>query len=310
MPEQKVAVVTGASRGIGKAVSVALAEAGFDVAISARTVEPGEGREHSSTVKKTDTSPLPGSLRETAALVEATGRKALLVPADLLDPASLGAAATTVLERFGRVDVVVHNGRYIGPGHMDTFLEMPVSAIANHMNGNFFAPLILNKYFLPAMVEQGSGLIVDLTSGSAYSDPLTPAGQGGWGISYGSSKGAFHRVAGVLAVELAPYGVSVINLDPGFIATERMAQDMAGFGFGSDGEPPAVIGAVVRWLATEPAAKELSGTTVFAQKFCAENKLLPGWDGPTARRQKLRPDLVGSELAKAGAEAAAVLDNA
>jgi hypothetical protein len=102
----------------------------------------------------------------------------------------------------------------------------------------------------------------------------------------------------------------VINVDPGFIATERMAQDMAGFGFGSDGEPPEVVGAVVRWLATDPGAKELSGTTIFAQKFCSENKLLPGWDGPTPRRQKLRPDLVGSELLKAGQEAAAQLDNA
>ena len=67
----KTALVTGASRGIGKACAVSLARAGFDVALAARTVTPGEVREHSVTVRRSDTRPLPGSLEETAAEVEA-----------------------------------------------------------------------------------------------------------------------------------------------------------------------------------------------------------------------------------------------
>src|SRR5919204_884405 len=102
-----VALVTGASRGIGKAIAVHLARAGYDVAILARTVNDGEAREHSSTVAGSDTSPLPGSLATTAALIRAEGRDALVVAADLLDRASLGSAATTVLERWQRVDVLV-----------------------------------------------------------------------------------------------------------------------------------------------------------------------------------------------------------
>jgi len=296
--ERKKAFVTGASRGIGKAIAAALAGAGFDVAITARTVEPGEEREHSPTAARSDRSPLPGSLRETAAVIERAGTTALTVPADLLDRASLGAAATTVLERWGTVDVVVHNARYIGPGHMDRFLDAPISAIENHMQGNFFAPLVLNKYFVPAMIEHGGGLIVDVTSGAGFGDPFAPAGEGGWGISYGASKAALHRVAGILGTELAAHHVRVVNVEPGFIATERIAQDMARYGFEPDGEPPEVVGAVVAWLATSAEAVAFNGTTVFAQDFCHERGLLPGWSGPKARPPGARPDLSGARQAE------------
>ena len=73
----RVAIVTGASRGIGKACAVHLAKAGFDVAITARTVHEGEAREHSPTVKRSDMSPLPGSLHGTAALISILGTIAM-----------------------------------------------------------------------------------------------------------------------------------------------------------------------------------------------------------------------------------------
>src|SRR5438067_13489987 len=76
----RVAFVTGASRGIGKAIAVHLAKAGYDVAVSARTVEEGEEREHSSTLKKSDTRPMPGSLATTAGLVGRGGRAAFRCP--------------------------------------------------------------------------------------------------------------------------------------------------------------------------------------------------------------------------------------
>jgi len=294
----KTAFVTGASRGIGKAIAVSLAQAGFDVAITARTVEPGEQREHSSTIARSDTSPLPGSLRETAELIEKAGARSLVVPADLLDRAMLGAAATTVIDRWGGIDVVVHNARYIGPGHMDTFLEAPISAIENHMQGNFFASLVLNKFFIPSMIARGGGLIVNLTSGAAFSDPPGPAGQGGWGISYGASKAAIHRVAGALSQELADQKILVVNVEPGYIATERIAQDMSSFGYTQNGEPPEVIGATVAWLATSEEASTFNGETLFAQDFCRKRGLLPEWTGPKPRKPPGRPDLSGARLAE------------
>jgi NAD(P)-dependent dehydrogenase (short-subunit alcohol dehydrogenase family) len=129
----RVALVTGASRGIGKSISVHLARAGFDVAIGARTIHEGEEREHSSTLAKSDTRALPGSLDSTGALIEAEGRRSLPVYIDLLDRASLDAAVATVLERWGRVDVLVNNGRYVGPGHMDQILDTPVELIDRHL---------------------------------------------------------------------------------------------------------------------------------------------------------------------------------
>jgi NAD(P)-dependent dehydrogenase (short-subunit alcohol dehydrogenase family) len=128
------------------------------------------------------------------------------------------------------------------------------------------------------MIERGSGTIVNITSAAAYLDPRQPAGEGGWGMGYGISKGSLHRVAGVLAVELGTQGIRAYNVQPGFIATERMAQDMGGFGFdASRGAPADVVGAVVSWLVTDPAAADPNGRNLEAQDVCRELGLLPGW---------------------------------
>jgi NAD(P)-dependent dehydrogenase (short-subunit alcohol dehydrogenase family) len=277
------AFVTGASRGIGKAIAIRLAEAGYDVAITARTVEEGEGREHSSTVRRSDTSPLPGSLSTTAEIMRAAGAEVMVLPADLLDRASLGAAATKLLDRWGGVDLVVHNARFIGPGHMDLILETPVEVLEKHVQGNALAPLVLNRYFLPAMIAQGGGTMINMTSNAAYQAPPAKAGQGGWGLSYGMSKAALHSLAGFIALEYGDQGIRCFNLQPGAIATERIAQDMGVFGFGKDfGEPPQVIAEVVLWLATSPEADALNGQCIQGQQLCHERNLLPGWSLPTA----------------------------
>jgi NAD(P)-dependent dehydrogenase (short-subunit alcohol dehydrogenase family) len=277
-PTTPVALVTGASRGIGKAIAVELANAGYDIAILARTVHEGEAREHSSTLKRSDTSPLPGSLDSTAELIRATGRRGLAIPADLLDHESLARAATTVLAEWGQVDVLVNNGRYIGPGHMDHIVDTPVQVLRDHLEANALAPIVLIKKLLPQMIERGGGTIIDITSSVAFEDPTEPAGDGGWGLGYAFSKGALHRIAGVLAVEQRTNNVRAFNVQPGFIATERMQQDMAAFGFdASTGAPAAVVAKVCRWLLESPDALALNGTNVEAQDVCRKLKLLPGW---------------------------------
>jgi NAD(P)-dependent dehydrogenase (short-subunit alcohol dehydrogenase family) len=278
MSGRRVAFVTGASRGIGKAIAVHLARAGFDVALSARSEQEGEAREHSSTLRQSNTTPLPGSLSATAALVEEAGGRALAAPADLLDRASLGAAVATVLERWGRIDVLVNNGRYVGPGHMDFIVDTPLEVLDKHLQANVMSPLVLIKQVLPSMLARDSGTIINVSSASGLTDPPAPAGKGGWGLGYGFSKAAAYRIAGMLALEMGDRGIRAYNLEPGFVATERIAIDMAPFGFNAaDAIPTDVPGAVTAWLVTAPDAADPNGRTVYAPDVCRDLGLVPGW---------------------------------
>jgi len=275
---EKVAFVTGASRGIGKGIALELADAGYDIALTARTVHEGDALEHSSTLARSDTSPLPGSLETTAELVRSRRRRCLTVPADLLDHPSLVAAADAVLAEWGHIDVLVNNGRYVGPGHMDFILDTPVRVLRDHLEANTLAPIVLIKAVVPTMIERGRGTVINITSGAGYGDPPAPAGQGGWGLGYGMSKGALHRIAGILALETADHGIRAFNVQPGFVLTERMIQDMGAFGFDTaSGAPPAVIGKVCVWLLESPDADRYNGKNIEAQDLCAELGLLPGW---------------------------------
>jgi NAD(P)-dependent dehydrogenase (short-subunit alcohol dehydrogenase family) len=302
---RRVAMVTGASRGIGKACAIELAEAGFDVAVTARTVHEGERREHSSTIKASDSSPLPGSLTGTIEAIDRLGGRSMAVAADLLEHGTLGAAVARVIERWGRIDVIVHSGRYVGPGHMDRFLDTPIDILRKHIEANVLGPLVMNQVAIPKMLEQGGGTIVNITSGAAFSDPTLPAGAGGWGMGYGISKGAFHRVAGILNTELGDQGIRVFNVEPSYVTTERMKKDMEKFGFVDQGAPPEVPAKVVRWLCTDPEADLFRNTTIEAQQFCHERGLLPGWDGPyVPETLTVRFDLSGYALHRYMTEAA------
>ncbi len=275
---RRVAFVTGASRGIGKASALALADAGFDVAAVARTVREGERFEHSPTRHASDTSPVPGSLDTTAAAIRERGREVLALRADLLDRASLEEAVDQTLARWGQIDTLVNNAVYTGPGNLDRALDLPLELVERTFAANVFAQLAVTQRVVPGMLERGGGTVVNVTSHAAVADPPAPAGRGGWGLAYGASKGAFHRFAGVLHTELAECGLRVFNLDPGFVVTEMMEAMRREQGFeGLRGAPPRVPAAVVAWLATSAESDALRGATVDAQRTCRERALLPDW---------------------------------
>jgi len=275
MAERRVAFVTGASRGIGRACALELARRGLDVVVTARTVTGAERLEHSSTVKKSVTTPLPGSLEATAREARALGVEALVAKLDLARREDWPAAVAAALDRFGRIDVLVNNGRYVGPGHMDPFEDTPVELIEQMMLCNVIAPLHLVKLCLPAMKRQGGGMVINITSSAGERDTPAPIGQGGWGLGYSLSKAAFNRMVSGLAKELRPHNVAVIGLMPGFVGTERMAAELGEFGFdASKALPIENPGRVCAMLATAKDPMFFSGKDIFGPGFHAEHALV------------------------------------
>ena len=279
MSESPVAIVTGASRGIGRAGALALAEAGFDIVVSARTVREGEGVAEPNSVREDVTLAVPGSLERTAQEIEERGQRALIVPMDLSDRSSVEALVPTVLDAWGRVDVLYNNAIFRGVGTLDRITDLTMESMTALMAGNFMHQVLLIQQILPHMVEQGSGTIINMVSGSARLDPPGPPGEGGWGILYSASKAAFARVAGGVNAEYRALGVRAFNVDPGNVVTEarRAAKpdDEYSSGFGS--EPAEATGKVVAWLATEPGAEKFLGKWIFAPKLCSDLGLLEGW---------------------------------
>ncbi|MDX2171242.1 MAG: SDR family NAD(P)-dependent oxidoreductase [Deltaproteobacteria bacterium] len=272
MAQRKVAFITGASRGIGRGCALQLAARGFDLVLTARTVTGAERLEHSSTVKKSNTAPLPGSLEQTAAEVRQRGVEALVAKLDLSVRADWPAAIDAALARFGRIDVLVNNGRYIGPGHMDPFEDTPIELIEQMMLCNVIAPLHLIKLCLPVMRRQGGGIVINVTSSAGDREIDAPIGKGGWGLGYSLSKAAFNRMVPGLAKELRADKIAVIGLMPGFVGTERMAVELAEFGFdASRGLPVENPGRVCAMLATAKDPLYFSGKDLYGPAFHAEH---------------------------------------
>ncbi|HET6811185.1 MAG TPA: SDR family oxidoreductase [Acidimicrobiales bacterium] len=274
MAERQVAMVTGASRGIGRAGALALADHGFDVVVTGRTVHEGEGREGDVV--------LPGSLDRTVAEIEERGRRGLGVPMDVTDRTSVRAAFDAAVAEWGRIDVLVNNAPYSGPGYEARILEIDPDVAIRMAEANYVNQLVLTQLALPGMLEAGAGTIINLGSGSALVRPPAPAREGGWSLAYCATKAAFHQVAVLVDVEFRDQGIRAFTLEPGFTVTERsIALGRAGaYEAHFAGDPPEVAGAAIAWLATSPDADRFLGRIVHAQAACAKNNLLPGWPPP------------------------------
>lgn len=284
-----VAFVTGASRGIGKAGALALAEAGYDVVVTARTVKAGEAHDYATTVGEAGKlMALPGSLEETAAEIEKRGQRALPLKLDLLDRSTLDAAVETTLARWGRIDMLYNNGIYQGAGLMDPLMTLPDDKLALVFEGNVFAQLHLTRLVLAHMIPRGSGTVVNMTSNAGQYDPKNKASEGGWGYAYGASKSAFHRLAAFIHVEHQQDGIRAYNIDPGYVPTESQLATM-----GKDNPiyekhiagaaPPAVPAAMLIWLLTTDEGRARSGESFHAPSFVKKHGLLPGWPPPKPR---------------------------
>ncbi|MFI7609427.1 SDR family NAD(P)-dependent oxidoreductase [Micromonospora sp. NPDC049366] len=187
----RTALVTGAGRGIGRAIAVGLGRAGATVALLARS-------EH--------------ELAETAALVEESGARSLVVPADLRDDGQLAHAVTRIRDEWGGVDILVNNAAVVWP--LAPSVRVDVTEWAAAMKINVIAAVTLTFAFLPGMVERGWGRIVNVSTGGV-ADPGAMIG----GNAYIASKSALEGHTINLGLELDGSGVTANVYRPGPVDT-------------------------------------------------------------------------------------------
>jgi 7-alpha-hydroxysteroid dehydrogenase len=230
----RVALVTGASRGLGRAIAVRLAAGGATVAVAARSETVWDPR-------------LPGTIHETVGLIESAGGKAVPFAVDLMLPDQVDRLVGDVEERLGPIGVLVNNAALTvsgRPGQQPrddaqpvrfsrppSLVEVPVTAYQRHISLNLIAPYRLMQLTLPTMLSSGCGNIVNISSRAAfepgegpYENPGRPAL-----FAYGSTKAALHVLTQAAAVEGAGHGVAANVLIPSRpIATPGATRLLAG----------------------------------------------------------------------------------
>ena len=164
---------------------------------------------------------------------------------------------------------------------MADFLDGEFEGLEKTFQANVLAQTYIVRKLLPGMLARRSGTIVNLTSAAGMTTAPMKLAEGGWSFAHRATKAALHRMAGILQLEYGDRGIRAYNLEPGLVASESM---IAVMGETSELEKMGVIPApvtvpatVIRWLCTESEAEQFGGKNIFAQDFCKERNLLPGW---------------------------------
>ncbi|MEV4475339.1 SDR family NAD(P)-dependent oxidoreductase [Nonomuraea sp. NPDC049504] len=246
----RVAIVTGASRGIGAAIAEAFGAAGAQVAVTARTLEEG-------------TSRLPGTLRDTVGRIRDAGGTADPFAADLSIPDDRTRLVKQVLDRFGKADILVNNAAVtfftpvadFTPRRMALMFEVQVNA-----------PTHLAQLVIPGMRERGQGWILNISSVAARHPSLPPGPMAGLGATvYGMCKAALERLTTGLAAELYADNIAVNCLSPTQVVPTP-GTVFHGLTTENDpnAEPPEVMATAALALCRAPAAT-LSGRIAYSQ---------------------------------------------
>jgi NAD(P)-dependent dehydrogenase (short-subunit alcohol dehydrogenase family) len=272
--DKPTAIVTGGTRGIGKAICLELALAGFHVAIGVRTRSSG-----SSIDSFADGEPLPGSLEDTRREIEAAGGTASFAEMDLLDNASVEAAADAVIAERGRIDALVNNAIMSTATSSTVFtLDATMEMYQREMQVNFFGALALVRRVLPNMLDHGGGRVVNMSARSFYRNLPAP-GRGGPRLGYTASKAALSRVAGSLKGEYGRRGIVAFDVDPGPCRTEKAERSMRELGYDpSIFAPLSAPARTVAFLARAPVDDlPPNGSHVMAQEFAVHRGLHEPW---------------------------------
>jgi dehydrogenase/reductase SDR family protein 1 len=248
----RVAIVTGASRGIGKGCALELAAAGALVYATGRTVAPGE-------------APLPGTIGATAAEIEAAGGRAVAVRCDHHDDAQVEALFERVRREHGRLDVLVNNAFLIPPELIGglPFWRCPISNWDDMIDVGLRSAYVASRFAAPLMIPRRTGLIVNISSSGAA--------EYAWHVAYGVGKAGLDRLSADTAHELREHGVAVVSLWPGLVKTERVEASRAALAALdlASAESQRFSGRAVAALAADPDVLRRSGRA-FASRDLAE----------------------------------------
>jgi NAD(P)-dependent dehydrogenase (short-subunit alcohol dehydrogenase family) len=256
MAQQKtVAIVTGASRGLGRGIAIALGSHGCVVYVTSRTQKAGDHR-------------LAGTVSETAAAVTAAGGEGTAVPVDHADDAQVKALFERVLREQGRIDILVNNAAAIQdaltqPGN---FWEKPL-ALGDLMDVGLRSSYSASWYAAPTMVAQKKGLVVFTGSQGGVCYMLGPA--------YGAHKAGQDKFAADMAVDFKDFGVATISLWAGGVLTDRLrevvASDPVKYAGVIEGAETAEFSGHVIWaLWQDPNLMELTGQAVIGAEMAVK----------------------------------------
>ena len=254
----KVALVTGASRGVGRGIALGLGEAGATVYITGRTLDEGQAAVD-----------LPGTIGATAREVDEAGGKGIPLRCDHRDDHQTEAVIRQIADTQGRLDILVNNV-WGGYEHFNNgtefwketgFWTVPLDRWDSMFQAGVRAHYITSALAAPLMVGQKSGLIINISFFAAQRVDK--------GAAYCTAKAADDRMAQAMAFELRPHNVAVVSLYPGLVRTEAVMKSAEFFDL-SNSESPQFVGRAAAALAADPNVLEKSGSVLVAAQVALD----------------------------------------
>jgi dehydrogenase/reductase SDR family protein 1 len=255
--KNRITLVTGGSRGVGKGVAIGLAEAGATVIVTARTLSGGG-------------SEWPGSLDETVKAIDAAGGRGAGLLCDHSDDNSVRAVFERIQREYGCLDVLVNNV-FAAPNVMPVnipFWQIPVSLWDSMQRVGLRSHFVASQLAVSLMLPQGRGLIVNTSSGGGVRYTFN--------VPFGVQKAGVDRLARDMAHELRRYGIAAVSVWPGYIKSEKLAAQpdrvppaLAKL-IAERGETPQFVGRAVAALAADPAVMEKTGQILLASELALE----------------------------------------
>jgi dehydrogenase/reductase SDR family member 1 len=255
--KDRVALVTGGSRGVGKGVAIGLAEAGATVIVTARTRSSGG-------------SEWPGSLDETIAAIDDAGGKGIGLLCDHSDDGSVRDIFDLIRRDHARLDVLVNNV-FAAPNVMPVnvpFWQVPISLWDTLHRVGLRSHFVASQFAVPLMLPQKRGLIVNTSSGGGVRYTFN--------VPFGVQKSGVDRMARDMAHELKPLGISAVSIWPGYVKSEKLAAQpdrvpaaLAKL-IAERGETPVFVGRAVAALAADPDVIAKTGQILLASELATE----------------------------------------